>query len=859
MLTLREIGEQTAAAREVSKFWPLLLQGLEYNKLDAPFVLIYSVAEDPDSDDSSIQSSSVVTQKTLVLEGSLGVPTGHKAAPEQIDLSKTMEGFAPVFRDAVKTDKPIILSEKDGTLDTELLKGIQWRGYGDPSSTVVICPIHPTTGESTLGFLVMGTNPRRPFDDDYDLFVQLLARQLATSVASVVLFEEEIKRGERAAQLAAQDRMQLSNELAESEIKFTRMAELSPVGMFVADASGRLSYCNNTWYDLSSVPKTSAVVEVEEWMKHVADEDKSLTARQWRKIIDEKVPVSVEFRFKTPWQDKDGNRLSETWVLASAYPEKCPDGQVKRIFGSVTDISTQKFAEELQKRRMEEAVELKRQQENFIDITSHEMRNPLSAILQCADELVSSLTESRDNLGLLSDVLDSNIEAAQTITLCAQHQKRIVDDVLTLSKLDSARLLVTPVDVQPGTVVQRALKMFEGELTKADILLDFQVDPSLHTLRVDWVRLDPSRLLQVLINLTTNAIKFTTTQEKRSIIVRLGASLQPPSKKQDNTVDYVPSRSKGKNTTSSPEWGTGEVVYITFAIRDTGPGLTESEKKLLFLRYLGPLLVDFVTFELMLTVLVRFSQASPRTHVTYGGSGLGLFISRELVELQGGEIGVSSESGRGSTFAFYVKARRSSAPSEDADDPLSAMQARKGPGPKNIRLFGINQNASDPASPAVTSSSAIPPDAAESSLKVLIVEDNLVNQKVLAKQLQKMGCVIYLANHGVEAIDFLTNSRFWKGKETSGIELDVILMDLEMPIMDGLTCTRKIRELQQSEDLVKHVPVIAVTANAREEQITKTREAGVVGSACAFPSEMNANEPLGRCHVKAIPRPRASA
>lgn len=243
-------------------------------------------------------------------------------------------------------------------------------------------------------------------------------------------------------------------------------------------------------------------------------------------------------------------------------------------------------------------------------------------------------------------------------------------------------------------------------------------------------------------------------------------------------------------------------------------------------------MLDLVAFKLILTVLPRFSQASPRTHVTYGGSGLGLFISRELVELQGGEIGVSSESGRGSTFAFYVKARRSSAPSKDAEDTLGGMQARKGSGAKITRLFGTNQNANDPASPATTPTSAISADAAEGLLKVLIVEDNLVNQKVLAKQLQKMGCIIHLANHGAEAIEFLANSRFWKGKETSGIELDVILMDLEMPIMDGLTCTRKIRELQQSKDLVQHVPVIAVTANAREEQITITRDAGVVSSSC---------------------------
>lgn len=595
MLTLREIGERTAMARDVSNFWPLLLQGLEYNELDAPFVLLYSVTDDWESDASSNQSGSLVTQKTLVLEGSLGVPAGHKAAPEEIDLNKSMQGFAPVFRSAVKSNKAVILSEKDGTLDTELLQGIEWRGYGDPSSVVVICPIHPTTGESTLGFLVMGTNPRRPFDEDYDLFVQLLARQLATSVASVVLFEEEIRRGERAARLAAQDRIELSNQLAartqeavESEIKFTRMAELAPVGMFIADPTGKLNYCNDKWYNLCSYPKYEPVGE--DWIEYVADEDKPIATKQWETIVNEKIPVSAEFRFKTPWEDREGNRISETWVLASAYPEKDSRGQVKRIFGCVTEISTQKFAEKLQQHRMEEAVELKRQQENFIDITSHEIRNPLSAILQCAEEISSSLTAAKDTLGdhpglLQTDILDSNIDAAQTITLCAQHQKRIVDDVLTFSKLDSARLLVTPVDVRPSTVVQRALKMFEGELQTADISLDFQIEASLHTLRVDWVRLDPSRLLQILINLTTNAIKFTTTQAKRSIIVRLGASLRRPSEEVDKTVDYVSVRNKEKKaTTSSPEWGTGEVVYITFAIQDTGRGLTEDEKKLLFNR-----------------------------------------------------------------------------------------------------------------------------------------------------------------------------------------------------------------------------------------------------------------------------------
>jgi PAS domain S-box-containing protein len=364
MLTLREIGEKTASAREVSQFWGLLIEGLQYNEFDAPMVLVYSLADDDSSDDGSSVSSGTLGQfKQCILEGFLGVEAGHPAAPERIDLKSGKGGFVSAFRLAMTSDKPIVLSEEDKTLDTSLLDGIQWRGWGDRSRTVVICPVRPTTGESTLGFLVMCTNPCRPYDEDYKLFVQLLGRQLATSIASVVLFEEEIRRGEQAAILAAQDRIELSTQLAartkeaaESELKFTRMAELAPVGMFMADSQGQITYCNDTWYDIAQHPRGEAIGD--RWAAAIKPEDLPTVERNWKAMLQDLIPISVQFRFKHPWRDKNGN-TGDTWVLANSYPEKGPDGKLKSVFGSVTDISSQKFAEDLQKRRMEEAMELK--------------------------------------------------------------------------------------------------------------------------------------------------------------------------------------------------------------------------------------------------------------------------------------------------------------------------------------------------------------------------------------------------------------------------------------------------------------------------------------------------------------------
>jgi signal transduction histidine kinase len=148
-------------------------------------------------------------------------------------------------------------------------------------------------------------------------------------------------------------------------------------------------------------------------------------------------------------------------------------------------------------------------QDSFIDMTSHELRNPLSAIVQCSESAITTLqhittkqlpsTPTAVDSSVLHEDVSSCMDALQTIVSCSTHAKRIIDDVLTLSKLDSNLILITPILVQPTAVVYDAIKMFMLECQQTGITLEFKKDGSIK--EFGWVMLDPSRLLQILINL----------------------------------------------------------------------------------------------------------------------------------------------------------------------------------------------------------------------------------------------------------------------------------------------------------------------------------------------------------------------
>jgi CheY-like chemotaxis protein len=185
-----------------------------------------------------------------------------------------------------------------------------------------------------------------------------------------------------------------------------------------------------------------------------------------------------------------------------------------------------------------------------------------------------------------------------------------------------------------------------------------------------------------------------------------------------------------------------------------------------------------------------------------------------LSRLQGGEIGVKSEKGHGSTFAFYIKIRRAVTPHGTDVHTI-------------VPEHNLPVGEADPDSPSVQPARPRPC----SDFTILIVEDNLVNQKVLSKQLRNLGFVVEIANNGQESIDFLKRTTFWdqlpSAETQDNLPLTLILMDIEMPIMSGTEATREIRSLTASGHIRKHVPIIAITANARREQIAQARESGM--------------------------------
>ncbi|KAF1851401.1 putative histidine kinase-like protein M3YPp [Cucurbitaria berberidis CBS 394.84] len=728
-------------SQSVESVYAHILATLETNASDVPLAILYKLEETAGSN-------------LLQLQGHIGLPRGH----DLIVASATMDSDQGLIPDMRRAGSATLILDCDERFDS-----VSWRGWGQRSKKIAIVPI--MSASRLFGYLVFGTNPFRPFDGTCQQFVRDLSRMVSSIVSSAVESETNKKRQE-----------QLEADLAFSDLKLRHLIDHASVGMCHVAMDGKMLWANDHFYKLAGKPPSEHSGRLA-FLDVYHDEDRRKAEELWEDLLKGVDRIGVELRLKRMYTPPVGDpEPAQLQVLAFPYRDEA--GRVRSIMACTTDISRLKWAQTFQARLAAEAREAKRQQEAFIDVVSHEMRNPLSAIVHCADAISNAVEECRAKLLQTPqpclDILEENMQSAKIILQCANHQKRIIDDILTLSKLDSMLLSITPVAVQPAQLIDSIVSIFEAELKHDRIAHNIKSDTSLSDLGIDYVYLDPSRVTQVFINLLTNAIKFVKTSKQPTISIRFGACLSEPRAFFSNKMFWASERNQDVDVTSSPEWGPGEEIYLMFSVSDTGIGLQTTEIHRIF---------------------ERFRQANVKTHVKYGGSGLGLFISKELTEKQGGEIGVSSILGHGSTFGFYVKARREEKPGPQAQSGL------------------LDPNTHTDSSPQ--------------QLHVLLVEDNIINQQVLSKQLKKAQCHVNVANHGLEALNVLEEQTF-----------DMVLMDLEMPVLDGLDAMRQIRKKEMAGEgllgraigsrpnMSARLPIIAVTANVRKEQIDTAITAG---------------------------------
>lgn len=256
MAFLLRLGQYIASSQEPKDFWQQLLRGFAPQNPDIPFALLYSAGGEV-NEELSVSSEQSQNLRIWALEGSVRISESDLDIPSRLSSEDDLDGFLPNFLDLIQKDAPTVLHAKDGSLPPSIIQTIQTTDNLEVCDTAVFLPIRPT-GENALGFLILGINSRKRYDEDYQLFIWLLSRQLATSIAAAVLFEDETRRARMAAELATQDRNLLSRKLAiqthealEIESRFRRMADMAPVGMFHINPAGYLVYANEHYHDLT--------------------------------------------------------------------------------------------------------------------------------------------------------------------------------------------------------------------------------------------------------------------------------------------------------------------------------------------------------------------------------------------------------------------------------------------------------------------------------------------------------------------------------------------------------------------------------------------------------------------------------
>ncbi len=490
---------------------------------------------------------------------------------------------------------------------------------------------------------------------------------------------------------------------AELELrKLSRAVEQSPTSVVITDIRGTIEYVNPKFTDLTGY----SAREVRGKNPRVLNSGR--LPREHFKNLWQTLLAGREWHGEFHNKKKNGEVF---WELAHISPIRDDEGKITHFVAVKEDITERKRLQAELMRAKQAAEDATQAKSDFLANMSHEIRTPMNAIIGLAHlALKTELTrQQRDYL--------TKIQAAGNSLL------GIINDILDFSKIEAGKLDMEAVDFDLDKVLDNLADLIAvkaGE--KQDLEVLFASDPGVPRQLVG----DPLRLGQVLINLSNNAVKFTDAGE---IVVSTKVAAEDD-----------------------------EQVTLKFAVSDTGIGMTAEQMDRLF---------------------ESFTQADTSTTRKYGGTGLGLTISKRLVEMMGGTIEVQSTPGRGTTFSFTA-------------------------------VFGRGKQKE--ISPLVP-----PPDM--HGLKVLVVDDNATSREIFRGMLESFHFEVCLAASGEEALAEVQSA-------AKGRPFDLVVMDWKLPGMDGLEASRQIRAQAQPG---KTPAIVLVTAYGREEVIQEVERVGLDG------------------------------
>ncbi|MDX2227902.1 MAG: PAS domain S-box protein [Verrucomicrobiae bacterium] len=435
---------------------------------------------------------------------------------------------------------------------------------------------------------------------------------------------------------------------------------------------------------------------------------------RWRTILS--LGMKGE-NLSSPEDSFEGLSPEKLYLRWAVTPWREPDGSVGGVI-----IVTDNIRQLVEAR--ERAYEASKMKSEFLANMSHEIRTPMNGVIGVTGLLMNTaLSPEQDEL-------------IHTIRSSADSLLKIIDDILDFSKIESGKIELELKPFPLQRIIREVTSLLRPRAMEKNLPLEVCVSEKVP----EWVLGDPIRLKQILINLIGNALKFTQTG---SITLSANARMM-----------------------------TNRYHDISFEVRDTGIGIPESKRDLLF---------------------KSFSQVDASISRHYGGTGLGLAICKRLVEMMGGTIHVESREGQGSTFGFNIHLQETyPVPGDDAGTAAGSFPTEGG----------------------ITESDRINPSmASRIPLHILIVEDNPLNQRVLAQYLLKMGYQADLADGGLACLQMVRLKKY-----------HLLFMDIQMPGFDGLQTTRTILN---DPSISPKPKIIALTANAMAEDRDRCLKVGM--------------------------------